>query len=96
MKRIELIELRRERLKSEIAANLDLLIGSVHKTPSQRGHHLTAKVNGKTVTRYVRKELAPLAAEMTLHHRKVRKLIRELSALNWRWLQLQETPSSSL
>jgi hypothetical protein len=94
MKRIQMIELRREKLKADIATHLDLLIGSVCKTPSQRGYHLTAKVNGRTATRYVRKELAPLAAEMTLNHRKVRKLVRELSALNWRWLQLQETPSS--
>lgn len=84
----ELIELRRQKLKAEIAAHLDLLIGSVHQTPSQRGYHLTAKIAGKSATKYVRQELAPQAKEMTANHRQVRKLLRQLSALNWRWLQL--------
>ena len=92
MNQIELIELRREKLKTRIASHLDLLIGSVHKTPSQRGHHLTTKVDGKSATKYVRKELAPMAREMTRNHLQVRKLLRQLSALNWRWLQLKNPP----
>ena len=89
MKQLELIELRRQKLKTQIAGHLDLLIGSVHKTPSQRGYHLTAKAEGKSVTKYVRKELVPQAKEMTHNHLHLRKLVRQLSALNWRWLQLQ-------
>ena len=90
MKQRALIELRRQKLKAQIALHLDLLIGSVHKTPSQSGHHLTTKVGGKSVTKYVRKELVPQALAMTRQHLKLRQLLRQLSALNWRWLQLQD------
>lgn len=91
MNQLELIELRRQKLKAQIADRLDLLIGSVHKTPSQRGCHLTTKIAGKSATKYVRQGLAPLAREMTGHHRRVRKLLHQLSDLNWRWLQLQDS-----
>ena len=94
MNQLELIEIRRQKLKDQIASRLDLLIGSVHKTPSQRGYHLTTKVDGKSATKYVRKELAPMAKEMTANHLHLRKLLRQLSALNWRWLQLQNKESS--
>ena len=90
MKQLALIELRRQKLKAQIALNLDLLIGSVHKTPSQSGYHLTTKIAGKSVTKYVRKELAPQALAMTRQHLKLRQVLRQLSALNWRWLQLQD------
>jgi hypothetical protein len=90
MTQLELIELRRKKLKDQIVRHLDLLIGSVHKTPSQSGYHLTAKEEGKSVTKYVRKQIAPQALEMTGNHLQVRKLLRRLSALNWRWLQLQD------
>ena len=87
MNQRELMELRRQKLKAEITAHLDLLIGSVHKTPSQRGYHLTTKIAGKSATKYVRQELAPQAQAMTANHRQVRKLLHRLSDLNWRWLQ---------
>ena len=55
MKRIEALEKKREILGQEIAANLDLLIGSVCRSPSMSGHSLTTKVQGKTVSLYVRR-----------------------------------------
>ena len=67
---------------------LDLLQGSLHKNPSQRGYHLTTKVQQKTVTQYVRQELVPKVRAMTAHHLKVRKLLGRLSQTNWRLLQL--------
>ena len=88
MKQLALIELRRQKLKAQIALHLDLLIGSVHKTPSQSGYHLTTKVAGKSVTKYVRKELVPRVRAMTANHLKVRKLLQRLSDANWRLLQL--------
>ena len=45
---------RQEQLKRQINDALDLVQGSLHKNPSQRGWHLTTKVDGKTVTKYVR------------------------------------------
>ena len=84
----ELANFRREQLKRQINQALDLLQGSLHKNPSQRGYHLTVKVDRKTVTKYVRKELVPLVRAMTRNHLKVRKLLQRLSEANWRVLQL--------
>jgi len=84
----EHLRFRQEQLKEQINRALDLLQGSLHKNPSQRGYHLTLKVDQKTVTKYVRKELVPLVRAMTCNHLKVRKLLQRLSEANWRLLQL--------
>ena len=87
-KQSELLHFRQEQLKRQVNASLDLLQGSLHKNPSQRGYHLTTKVEQKTVTQYVRKEWVPLVRAMTRNHLKVRKLLQRLSDTNWRLLQL--------
>ena len=79
---------RQEQLKRQISDALDLLQGSLHKNPSQRGWHLTTKVDGKTVTKYVRQELVPQVRALTANHLKVRKLLGRLSQASWRLLQL--------
>jgi len=84
----EVLKFRQEQLKRQINESLDLLQGSLHKNPSQRGYHLTTKVDQKTVTKYVRQELAPQVRVMTANHLKVRKLLGRLSQTNWRLLQL--------
>jgi hypothetical protein len=84
----ELLQFRKEQLQRQINQALDLLQGSLHKNPSQRGYHLTVKVDQKTVTKYVRKDLVPLVRAMTRNHLKVRKLLQRLSETNWRLLQL--------
>jgi hypothetical protein len=56
-KQSEVLRFRQEQLKRQINDALQLLQGSLHKNPSQRGYHLTLKVDQKTVTQYVRKEL---------------------------------------
>jgi len=87
-KQYELLRFRQEQLKRQINDALELLQGSLHKNPSQRGYHLTLKVDQKTVTKYVRKELVPRVRAMTANHLKVRKLLQRLSEANWRLLQL--------
>ncbi len=87
-KQSELLHFRKEQLQRQIQDALDLLQGSLHKNPSQRGYHLTVKVDRKTVTKYVRKDLVPLVRAMTRNHLKVRKLLQRLSEANWRLLQL--------
>jgi hypothetical protein len=87
-KQSELLRFRKEQLQRQINQALDLLQGSLHKNPSQRGYHLTTKVEQKTVTKYVRQELAPQVRAMTANHLKVRKLLQRLSEANWRLLQL--------
>ena len=59
MRRIDLLRKRKATLKEQINNNLDLLMGSVVRSPAMMYHSLTAKVDGKTVTRYVRKGLVP-------------------------------------
>jgi len=82
------LRFRQEQLQRQIHEALDLLQGSLHKNPSQRGYHLTTKVNQKTVTKYVRQELVPQVRAMTQNHRKLRRLLQRLSDTNWRLLQL--------
>ena len=82
------LRFRQEQLQRQIHETLDLLQGSLHKNPSQRGYHLTTKVNQKTVTKYVRQELVPQVRAMTQNHRKLRKLLQRLSDTHWHLLQL--------
>ena len=87
-KQRQILQFRKEQLQRQINDALDLLQGSLHKNPSQRGYHLTTKVDQKTVTKYVRKGLVPQVRAMTRNHLKVRKLLQRLSEANWRLLQL--------
>ncbi|MCI0532555.1 MAG: hypothetical protein L0Y74_11530 [candidate division Zixibacteria bacterium] len=80
--------LKRQRdLKKKISASLDLLMGSVVKSPTQSGYYLTDKLEGKTVTRYLRKCIRREAQDMTKNHRKVRTLLRQISAINFEILK---------
>jgi hypothetical protein len=83
----ELLRFRKDQLKAQINDALDLLQGSLHRSPSQRGYHLTTKLDQKTVTKYVRQELVPTVRAMARNHLKVRKLLQRLSDTNWRLLQ---------
>ena len=87
-KQRQTLQARQEQLQRQIQGALHLLQGSLHQNPSQRGCHLTLKVNQKTVTKYVRKDLAPLVRAMTANHLKIRQLLGRLSQTNWRLLQL--------
>jgi len=87
-KQSEILQFRKGQLQRQINQALNLLQGSLHKNPSQRGYHLTTKVDQKTVSKYVRRELVPQVRAMTGNHLKVRKLLQRLSEANWRLLQL--------
>ena len=87
-KQHEVLQFRKQQLQRQINQALELLQGSLHKNPSQRGYHLTTKVDQKTVTKYVRQELVPRVRAMTANHLRVRKLLQRLSEANWRLLQL--------
>jgi hypothetical protein len=76
-------------LKKQIHNNLDLLMGSVVRSPAMMYHSLTTKLEGKTVTRYVRKGLVPKVKKMTERHKNVRILIQKLSKVNWELLKLE-------
>ncbi|MBF8285222.1 MAG: hypothetical protein HW378_4137, partial [Anaerolineales bacterium] len=87
MRSLQSLLQRQASLKQAIADHLDLLIGSVGKSPAMGGYNLTTKIGGKTVTLYVRKSIAAQAQQMTRRHRKVRTLIQQLSRVNWQLLQ---------
>jgi hypothetical protein len=89
MKKVDLLKKRQAMLKEQICDNLDLLIGSVGRSPAMKYHNLTTKVGGKTVSRYVRKGLVPKVKKMTQRHKKVRSLIFKLSKVNWELLKLE-------
>jgi len=87
MRRIDLLREHQRLLKQQICENLDLLIGSVVRSPAMMYHGLTTKVAGKTVTRYIRKGLVAKVKIMTERHQKVRTLIQQLSKVNWELLK---------
>jgi hypothetical protein len=78
---------QQDMLKEQICRNLDLLVGSIVRSPAMMYHSLTTKVEGKTVTRYVRKGLVPRVKKMTDRNKRVRTLIQKLSNVNWELLK---------
>ena len=89
MKKIDFLIKQQDMLKEQICRNLDLLVGSVVRSPAMMYHSLTTKVEGKTVTRYVRKGLVPKVKKMTDRNKRVRTLIQKLSKVNWELLKLE-------
>lgn len=89
MRRIDLLRKQQELLKEQICNNLDLLVGSVVRSPAMLYHSLTTKVKGKTATRYIRKGLVPKVKKMTERNKRVRSLIQKLSNVNWELLKLE-------
>ena len=89
MKRIERLRKQQEILKEQICSNLDLLVGSVVRSPAMLYHSLTTKVDGKTTTKYVRKGLVPKVKKMTSRNKEVRFLMQKLSNVNWELLKLE-------
>ncbi len=84
------LQRRRDLLCERIAANLDILIGSVStKGPKRPGYNLTFKLGGVTRTRHIRKEDEEKARLMTARYKALKKLIQQLSDLNWEILTLQ-------
>ncbi|MBI5603852.1 MAG: hypothetical protein HY879_10905 [Deltaproteobacteria bacterium] len=90
MERLSVLKKRQDLLRQEIMAHLDsFLIGTVAKSPSMSGYGLTTKVEGKTVTLYVRKNLVPKALEMGKRYKQLWALIQKLSKINWEILKLE-------
>ena len=90
MSRLPLLKKRQALLRQEIIAHLDsFLIGTVAKSPSMSGYNLTTKVEGKTVTLYVRKDIVSKAMEMGRRYKKLWSLLQKLSKVNWEILKLE-------
>ena len=90
MSRLDILKKRQARLREDLTAMLDsFLIGTVGKSPSMTGYNLTTKVKGKTITLYVRKDIAPKALEMGRRYQRLWTLIQTLSKINWEILNLE-------
>lgn len=90
MSRRDILKKRQARLREDITALLDsFLIGTVAKSPSMTGYNLTTKVQGKTVTLYIRKDMVPRVLEMGRRYKKLWALIQALSKVHWEILNLE-------
>jgi hypothetical protein len=90
MNRRDILKKRQARLREDIASMLgSFLIGTVAKSPSMTGYGLTTKMEGKTVTLYVRKDIVPRALEMGRCYKRLWTLIQTLSKVNWEILNLE-------
>jgi len=75
---------KRDRLVRQIKDNLDFLIGSVStKGLKYEAYNLTTKVDGKTRTRHIPRDMVPLVRRMTKRHQRLKELIKELGTTNW-------------
>ena len=87
--KIKHLKQRQAELKKQICDNLDLLMGTINRSPAMMYYGLTTKVEGKTVSRYVRKAWVPKVKKMNDRHKRVRAMIKELSDINWELLKHQ-------
>jgi hypothetical protein len=84
------LQRKRQLLCERIAANLDILIGSVTtKGPKRPGYNLTFKLDGVTRSRHIRQENLEKVRLMTARHKTLKALIQQLSDLNWEILTLE-------
>ena len=84
MASIAVLMKRRERLVRQIEDSLDFLIGSVStKGLKYEAYNLTTKVEGKTRTKHIPKDMVQLVRRMTQRHQRLKALIKELCETNW-------------
>ena len=75
---------KRDRLVRQIEDHLDFLIGSVStKGLKYEAYNLTTKVEGKTRTKHIPKDMVSIVRRMTKRHQRLKALIKELGETNW-------------
>lgn len=75
---------KRDRLVEQVKDHLDFLAGSISsKGLKWEAYNLTTKVDGITKTRHIPKDLLPVVKRMTLRHKKLKELLKELEQTNW-------------
>lgn len=79
---------KRDRLVEQVTDHLDFLAGSISsKGLKYEAHNLTTKVDGTTRTRHIPKDLLLVVKRMTLRHKKLKKLLKDLEETNWRLIK---------
>jgi hypothetical protein len=87
MPSLQTLECRQRRLTLQIVDHLDFLIGSIStKGFKYPAYNLTAKVDGKTKTRHIPKDMLPLVKRLTGRYRKLKSILRKLDEVNWQLL----------
>jgi len=90
MSRLDALKKQQDHLQKNILNHLDsFLIGTVAKSPSMSGYNLTTKVENKTVTLYVRKDIVLKAVEMGKRYKTLWLLIQKLSKVNFEILKME-------
>ena len=75
---------KRDRLVEQAKDHLDFLAGSISsKGLKWEAYNLTTKVEGTTKTRHIPKDLLPVVKHMTLRHKKLKALLKDLEQTNW-------------
>ena len=75
---------RRDRLVEQVRDHLDFVVGSVStKGFAYPAYNLTMKIEGKTRSRHIPKDMVPLVRRLTVRHRKLKLLLQELADVNW-------------
>jgi len=78
------LQQQRQLLLDRIASHGEFLIGSIStKGPKRPGFNLTFKLDGVTRSRHVRKENLEKVRQMTRRYKTLKRLIQQLSDLNW-------------
>ena len=87
MPSLQTLECRQRRLTQQVVDHLDFLIGSIStKGFKYPAYNLTSKVEGKTKTRHIPKDMLPLVKRLTGRYRKLKLLLRQLDEVNWQLL----------
>ena len=95
MPSLQTLECRQRRLTQQIVDHLDFLIGSIStKGFKHPAYNLTAKVDGKTRTRHIPKDMLPLVKRLTSRYRKLKSILRKLDEVNWQLLLLRAANQS--
>lgn len=78
------LQQQRQLLLDRIAQHGEFLVGSIStKGPKRPGYNLTFKLDGVTRSRHIRKEDLERVRLMTQHYKALKRLIQQLSDLNW-------------
>jgi len=91
---------QKQHILKELDEHMDFLIGSVttyqhkccktcrcNKGKGHLGHHLSANINGRTKNLYLNKYAVDQARLMTQSYSKVKRLLKELSEVNYQLLR---------
>lgn len=87
---VELMQ-KRDRLARQIADHLDFLAGSISsKGLRWEAYNLTTKIDGVTKTRHIPKDMLPLVCRLTLRHKKLKTLLKDIEQVNWQLIRQGE------